>query len=139
MDHRVTTITLAQAGLKGLYPTLFSCIDTLAESDDAHFTHRFAHFVADLERDFLMEEKWMEDLGFFSLREHREQHAELLRLLHHAQARVADGDFKLGRKIVALLPPWFTHHISAMDLSWASAAHINQKQQSQTVALLEAA
>jgi hemerythrin-like metal-binding protein len=126
-DNLATAEKLAQAGLKGLYPALFARIDSLALADDVEFAARFPELVGDLERDFAREEEWMERSGFIGLRSHREHHAELLRLLHHAQSRVLDGDCKLGRKIASLLSPWFSLHIATMDISWAAAVHVQQQ------------
>lgn len=129
-DNLATAEKLTQAGLKGIYPALFAHIESLATMDDAEFAEHFPCLVANLERDFAKEEEWMERCGFVGLRAHREQHAELLRLLHHAQARVIDGDCKLGRKIALLLSQWFTFHIATMDISWAAAVHVHEQQSS---------
>ncbi len=119
-------VTLDDSGIKRLYPQLFSELDAMADASDAQFQQRYPRFVAELERDFATEEQWMDALDSETLLAHRAEHAELLRLLHHAQSRVLDGDCQLGRKILPLLPPWFTAHISAMDTVWARAACIQK-------------
>lgn len=121
--------------LEALYPQFFSEIVKLTMASDAEFASRFPRFVSELERDFAMEEQWMEDARFIELRHHREQHAELLRLLHHVHERMMAGDLSLGRKIMPLLSHWFAVHIANMDLAWASALH----QQSLTPAMRHAA
>ena len=116
------TVTLDEVGVKQLYPRLFSELDALADASDAQFCVSYPRFVAELEHDFATEEQWMGELETHSLKEHRAEHAQLLRLLHHAQSRVLAGDCQLGRKILPLLSPWFSEHISAMDTMWARAA-----------------
>ncbi|RJG01910.1 hemerythrin domain-containing protein [Noviherbaspirillum sedimenti] len=117
--------TLDEAGIKQLYPQLFSELDAMTDASDAQFCIRYPKFVAELERDFATEEQWMGGLETAMLQEHRAEHAQLLRLLHHAQSRVLVGDCQLGRKILPLLSPWFATHISAMDTVWARTAATN--------------
>jgi len=117
-----SAVTLDEAGIKQLYPQLFSELDAMASASDAQFRIRYPQFVAELEYDFATEEQWMGELDAHMVQQHRAEHAELLRLLHHAQSRVLDGDCQLGRKILPLLSPWFSTHISAMDTVWAHAA-----------------
>lgn len=116
------TATLDEAGVKQLYPQLFTELEAMADASDAQFCIRYPQFVAELEHDFATEEQWMGALETRALQEHRAEHAQLLRLLHHAQSRVLAGDCQLGRKILPLLSPWFAEHISAMDTVWAHAA-----------------
>lgn len=116
------TGALDEAKIKQLYPQLFLELDAMADATDAQFCVRYPQFVAELERDFANEEQWMSELEMRALQEHRAEHAQLLRLLHHAQSRVLAGDCHLGRKILPLLTPWFATHIAEMDTIWARAA-----------------
>lgn len=113
---------LDESGVKQLYPQLFSELESMADASDAQFCVRYPQFVAELEHDFATEEQWMGKLDARMVQQHRAEHAQLLRLLHHAQSRVLAGDCQLGRKILPLLQPWFAEHISAMDTVWAHAA-----------------
>lgn len=113
---------LDEAKIKQLYPQLFSELDAMTAATDAQFSIRYPKFVAELERDFANEEQWMAGLDVREIQEHRAEHAQLLRLLHHAQSRVMSGDCNLGRKILPLLSPWFATHIAEMDTAWAQAA-----------------
>lgn len=114
--------TLDETKIKQLYPQLFSELDAMTDACDAQFSIRYPKFVAELERDFANEEQWMSGLDLQAIQEHRAEHAQLLRLLHHAQSRVMAGDCNLGRKILPLLSPWFATHIAEMDTVWAQAA-----------------
>jgi hemerythrin-like metal-binding protein len=114
--------SLDEAQVKQLYPQLFSELDAMNDACDAQFSLRYPKFVAELERDFANEEQWMNVLDTRTVQEHRAEHAQLLRLLHHAQSRILAGDCNLGRKILPLLPPWFASHIAEMDTIWARAA-----------------
>lgn len=113
--------TLSETEIYNLYPQLFSEIAELSVLPDAEFILRYFEFIANLERDFVVEEQWMEQLDSQLQREHRAEHAQLLGLLHHAQTRMVDGDCSLGRKIIPLLTHWFTEHIATMDTAWALA------------------
>lgn len=115
-------VSLDEAGIKQLYPQLFSELDAMTDASDVQFCIRYPQFVAELERDFATEEQWMGQLETGLVQEHLAEHAQLLRLLHHAQSRVMAGDCMLGRKILPLLSSWFATHISAMDTVWARAA-----------------
>lgn len=116
------SMLLDETGVKQLYPQLFSELDAMADATDAQFCVRYPQFVAELEQDFATEEQWMGKLDARMVQQHRAEHAQLLRLLHHAQSRVLAGDCQLGRKILPLLQPWFAEHISEMDTVWAHAA-----------------
>lgn len=118
-------VPLDEAEIKQLYPQLFSELAAMNDASDAQFCIRYPQFVAELERDFATEEQWMGSLEARMLQEHRAEHAQLLRLLHHAQSRVLEGDCQLGRKILPLLSPWFATHISAMDTVWAHTVAAN--------------
>lgn len=87
----------------------------------AEFIHGFLLLLSQMEHDFAMEEKWMEEIHFSGAGAHRDMHAEVLNLLRHAQARAVNGDYMLGRKLVALLPHWFSTHMSTMDMALADA------------------
>lgn len=102
-----------------LYPELFSTLTGLATGSDAELTARFVPFVADLSRDFAIEEQWLQYLDPAAQKAHRAEHAQLLRLLHHAEARMLNGDCMLARKIVPLLAQWFAEHIAELDTIWA--------------------
>ncbi len=120
---------LDNAHVKNLYPQLFTKLAELDCAPATDFELLFPQFTAELARDFLMEEQFMEGLGFHELKMHRAQHAELLRLLHHAQARLLIGDHHLSRKILPLLSQWLIHHISSMDAAWIMIAHAANSQQ----------
>jgi len=114
-------------GLDNLHPLLFAELADLAAVADTQFKIRFRNFVAELEHDFSREEQFMEENRFASLKEHRQAHAELLRLLHHAQERLETDEYKLARKIVGLLPHWFIYHMTTMDLAFANATRVQLK------------
>ena len=101
-----------------------SFIESLAElhiSPDEQFQRRYNILVADMEHDFSEEERQMEEIEFSELQVHREQHARLLSVMHHAQGHVMCGNIAAGRDVITLLPPWFTFHISTMDAAMVIA------------------
>jgi len=70
----------------------------------------------------------MEEIGFPSLANHREQHARVLSGLHHAWAAVDEGDLEQGRHALSLLPQWLIFHQATMDLALAAALELVQRQ-----------
>ena len=108
-----------------------SLVETLAElniASDKHFVHQYNVLVANMERDFYEEELQMEEIEFPALHVHREQHARVLSAMHHAQAQVMCGNISAGRDVIALLPQWFTFHISTMDAALALTIQMDATQ-----------
>lgn len=66
-------------------------------------------------------EQIMEDRSLPDLKDHREQHAMILSLLHHVAAKVMSGDLILGRKIIRIFPEFFVRHMAAFDAALALA------------------
>lgn len=100
------------------YPLLFADLERLVAAPDCYFEAGFGSFVHQLEKAFRAEEEWIEAVEIVtdsSLKEHRELHAEVLRLMHHAQARNLVGDYSLARKVIKLLPEWFNAHVPNVD------------------------
>ena len=101
-------------------------LEQLAHLRDPQFSAGFRELIAAVERDFREEEDLMEEIGFPSLANHREQHARVLGGLHHAWAAVDEGDVEQGRHALALLPQWLLFHQATMDLALAAALELVQ-------------
>lgn len=112
---------LGVAAMDELHQTFFASLKALQAAPDFDFPARFDQLVADVERDFAAEEKWMEKINFISIQSHLEQHARVLSALHHAQAGVMGGDIAQGREAIELLSQWFVFHITTMDNALARA------------------
>ena len=110
------------------HEALFDELARLAQLADQHFSAAFRELIAAVERDFREEEDLMEEIGFTSLANHREQHARVLSGLHHAWAAVDEGDLVQGRHALTLLPQWLLFHQATMDLALAAALEIVQRQ-----------
>jgi methyl-accepting chemotaxis protein len=95
-------------------------MEHLSHTADDQFAEGFTALIADLEASFRDEESAMEALNYPALRSHREQHAQALSALHHAQPQVEGGDIGLGREVLTLLPKWLLMHRSTMDLALAA-------------------
>jgi hemerythrin len=116
------------AETKQLHPAFFAEISKLASMQDGEFQIHFDLFVSHLESDLRTEEQWMESIGFESLKEHRALHAEMLSVLHRAQARAMAGEVGLARRVTELLPEWFVEHVLTMDMPLAKALQAGAKQ-----------
>ncbi len=110
------------------HEALFDELARLAHLADPQFRTGFRELIAAVERDFREEEDLMEEIGFPSLANHREQHARVLSGLHHAWAAVDEGDVQQGRHALTLLPQWLLFHQATMDLALAAALEIVQRQ-----------
>ena len=110
------------------HEALFLELARLSQLSDQHFSVGFRDLIAAVERDFREEVELMEEIGFPSLANHREQHARVLSGLHHAWAAVDEGDLEQGRHALSLLPQWLVFHQATMDLALAAALEMLQRQ-----------
>lgn len=92
-------------------------INVLLNGPDAEFDDNLAGLVECLEDDFRVEEQLMEAIDYPATRSHREQHARVLASLHG----LAPGDIAAGRKVAALILPWFQVHLATADTALAIA------------------
>ncbi|MYN24985.1 bacteriohemerythrin [Duganella levis] len=95
-------------------------IQLLLNGPDQEFETHLAGLVECLEVDFRLEEQLMEAIDYPATRSHREQHARVLATLHG----LAPGDIENGRKVAALILPWFQVHLATADTALAVALQI---------------
>jgi hemerythrin-like metal-binding protein len=95
-------------------------INVLLNGPDQEFEANLAGLVECLEVDFRVEEQLMEAIDYPATRSHREQHARVLATLHG----LAPGDIEAGRKVAALILPWFQVHLATADTALAIALQI---------------
>ena len=114
-------MALGVPAIDAAHRALFDQLARLEQLDDRYFSAGFRDLVAAVERDFREEEDLMEEIGFPSLANHREQHARVLCGLHHAWASVDEGELEQGRHALTLLPQWLLFHQATMDLALAAA------------------
>lgn len=102
-----------------------SAIEELAYllmAPDHAFGDGLQSFIATLERDFRIEEKVMETIGFTDLKAHREQHACILAALHGVVAEAMDGNRGPARAVLEALPQGMIYHLIKMDAGLFAAA-----------------
>jgi hemerythrin-like metal-binding protein len=92
-------------------------IQLILNAPDEEFDANLAGLVECLEVDFRLEEQLMEAIDYPATRSHREQHARVLATLHG----LAPGDIVNGRKVAALILPWFQVHLATADTALAVA------------------
>ena len=92
-------------------------IDHLLSGPDEEFADHMNALVEALETDFRVEEDLMDAIDYPATRSHREQHARVLATLHS----LAPGDIEGGRKMAALILPWFQAHLATADTALAIA------------------
>lgn len=96
-------------------------IQSLQWPDD-EFQRRYPDVVAQIERDCRQqEEEWLDFLPAALAREHLEEHARMLGVMHHTALCVMQGDIATGRTAAFLLADWIRAHADAMDKPLAEA------------------
>lgn len=121
-------MVLGVPNIDALHQSLVETLSGLNLASDEQFVHQYNALVANMERDFYEEEQQMEEIAFPALHAHREQHARVLSAMHHAQGHVMCGDIAAGRDVIALLPEWFTFHLSTMDAALAITIQMDATQ-----------
>lgn len=109
------------------YPRLYADLAHLLSAPDTAFEAGFMAFVRELETVFRNEERWLEEAALDACKEHRELHAEVLGLLHQAQARSFEGDHALARKVIQLLPAWFDNKAPIMSRPREMTSAVSRK------------
>lgn len=115
MTHSLPDKAQPVPSLSEWHPSLHADLERLLAAPDCCFEAGFGAFVMHLEEAFRIEEQSVEELGADSLKEHRRLHAEILWLMHHAQARNLACDYALARKVIRLLPEWFNARSRRVD------------------------
>ncbi|MRW89729.1 hypothetical protein GJ699_07015 [Duganella sp. FT80W] len=95
-------------------------IQQLLQGPDHEFDANLAALVECLEVDFRVEEELMDAIDYPATRSHREQHARVLATLHGLKP----GDIAAGRKVAALILPWFEMHLATADTALAIALEV---------------
>jgi hemerythrin-like metal-binding protein len=104
-------------------------VKLLLNGPDEAFERHLAGLVECLEVDFRLEEQLMEAIDYPAVRSHREQHARVLATLH----ALVPGDIATGRKVAALILPWFQVHLATADTALAIALQIAGRAQGTAV------
>lgn len=94
----------------------------LDHCSDRQLHRRLSALHDRLEQLFLAEEALMLRLRLPGAAPHLAQHARVSRLLLQALAALDDAERAPARDFIALLPHWFMHHLSTMDLELSVAA-----------------
>ena len=128
-------MVLGMPNIDALHQSFVEILTKLNTASDEQFAHQYNALVTNMERDFYEEEQQMEEIAFPALQSHREQHARVLSAMHHAQGHVMCGDIAAGRDVIALLPQWFTFHLSTMDAALAITIQMDSGQKASDAAL----
>ena len=88
---------------------------------DEKFQRCYPELVAQIERDCRRQEEWLELMPLALSRQHLEEHARMLSVMHHTALCVMQGDIGVGRSAVFLLADWLRLHAETMDKPMAAA------------------
>lgn len=116
-----TDMSFGMPELDASHQDILNGLAQLRDATGADFSAGYAHLLEKIESDFRSEEDLMETLEFPGLKNHREQHARILSILHQAALQVMEGDVLFGQKIIRLLPEWFIQHMATLDIALAEA------------------
>jgi hemerythrin len=95
-------------------------LDQLSLVSDADFSAAFEVLLKQVHNHFKEEEQAMEEIAFPGIACHRDQHAQALNALQHANLRIKEGAVAEGREICGLFSQWLSFHITTMDRMLAS-------------------
>jgi hemerythrin len=112
-------LSIGIPAMDNAHQVLLSKLSEIARAPDTGFSKLFFALADYLERDFKEEEKLMEEMSFYDMHPHREQHARVLYALHKVIPDVLQGKFDSARTTLELFPKWFVFHLSTMDLQFA--------------------
>ncbi len=90
-------------------------LNRLDAAADAESLMRLDEFIVHAEEHFGQEEAWMERAAFPPLGCHKEEHDNVLEVMHEVRRRVAAGEAHYARTLTAALAEWFPHHAATMD------------------------
>lgn len=107
--------------MREAYHRINGSIEQLSRAPDHLFGREYQALVDMLETAFRAEETAMEMRNYRAVRSHREQHARVLATLHQIEPKVMQGDLRLGRTALGLLPNWLDLHRNSMDLAVVAA------------------
>ncbi|SNZ06882.1 hemerythrin [Persephonella hydrogeniphila] len=93
------------------------------ELEEGHQSEAVEHFLKNLE-DYLnyhldYEEKFMEEIGFPQLENHKKTHDMFKKLYAEEKNRYLEGDTKALRELVAFAFSWLFSHIMKTDKKYA--------------------
>jgi hemerythrin len=89
-------------------------------ADDAELPHALERLAVHLRAHFEAEDGWMRETDFPARDCHIDEHAAVRRSADEVLARVAVGDFAIGRDFVRELERWFPGHADYLDSALAA-------------------
>ena len=117
------------AKIDTLHSDLLHAMAVLSAKPSSSFGSEYASFITKLERTFSTEERWMEEIDYPALQNHREQHARVLSAMHITHAHALAGDITLARDVIdRLLPYWLVFHIATADTALAVVMQMTGEQ-----------
>lgn len=124
IDPDDTRFRLGAQAMDHVHGEFIALINAMAEADQARFLQMFEHLVDHTVAHFDQEDRWMIEIRFPALQEHRSDHRRVLSDLGAIGRRSTRGKLAMGRAYVRdYLPAWFAVHAVTMDS--ALAAHLN--------------
>lgn len=102
-------------------PCLLEMLHQALQWPDDKFQRCYQQLVAQIECDCRQQEEWLELLPSSFSRQHLEEHARMLSVMHHTALCVMQGDIATGRSALFLLADWIRVHAETMDKPMAAA------------------
>lgn len=105
----------------------FASVEKISGMPDDLLCDSLSQLTGKLEKDFRREEDLMEACDLAEIKEHREQHAKLLKALHYVMPDVMQGNYAAARRAVDVLPCWYLMHLSTADQAMAHSIHATEQ------------
>ncbi|MEJ8812180.1 hemerythrin [Variovorax ureilyticus] len=98
---------------------LMRLLAIVEEADDAHLPAAWRDLVECIAQGFAREDRWMNDTGYASRRDHQVQHRVVLEVLRDGITQVAEGRLLHVRQMAWQLRDWYRKHVQTMDAALA--------------------
>jgi hemerythrin-like metal-binding protein len=108
-------LALGEARMDETHREFAACLAALAASTDDTMLDALDALIAHSESHFGEENERMAATGFPPAHCHLNEHEGVIGISREVRARVAEGQYELGRVLARELDPWFRNHLQTMD------------------------
>lgn len=108
-------MTLGITEIDKAHQEFLANVEKISRMPDDLLYDNLLQLTGKLEKDFRQEEDLMEACNSVEIKEHREQHAKLLKALHYLIPDIMQGNYAAARRAIDVLPCWYLMHLSTSD------------------------
>ena len=89
------------------------------EADDLHLAAAWRDLVQFTAQEFACEDRWMNDTGYATRKDHQIQHRVVLEVMRDSITQAAQGRLLHVRQMAWQLRDWYHKHVQTMDAALA--------------------